>query len=225
MSTSRPFPNRPLTTSRNLESLDWTSATPTQCREQTRASGKQWRCRKATRRRRGRYVVATQAAERRNLTILFVDLVGSTELSGRLDPEDLRALLQSYQDAVVAAIVRHQGYVANIVGDGIVAYFGWPKAFEGQAVRAVSAGLAAIAAVAKIVSPDGRRLAARAGATSGSVVVSNLDSAIGRQSGVISGGLQTSPHACKVWHHLTRLSSVPRHSAWSPATSSSRTSV
>jgi class 3 adenylate cyclase/predicted ATPase len=135
----------------------------------------------------GANVVATQAAERRNLTILFVDLVGSTELSGRLDPEDLRALLQSYQDAVVAAIVRHQGYVANIVGDGIVAYFGWPKAFEGQAVRAVSAALAATAAVAKIVSPDGRRLAARAGATSGSVVVGNLDSAIGRQSGVISG--------------------------------------
>ena len=126
-------------------------------------------------------------AERRNLTILFVDLVGSTELSGRLDPEDLRALLQRYQDAVAAAVVCHQGHVASVIGDGIVAYFGWPKAFEGQAVQAVRAALAATAAVGNIESPDGARLAARAGATSGPVVVGSLESASGRQSSAISG--------------------------------------
>src|SRR6266849_5122281 len=67
-------------------------------------------------------------AERRWVTVLFCDLVGSTELSDRLDPEELRELISTYQDAVVAAIVRFRGYVSNFRGDGIIAYFGWPRA-------------------------------------------------------------------------------------------------
>src|SRR5713101_4031309 len=69
-------------------------------------------------------------AERRQVTILFCDLVGSTELSGRHDPEDLRELLRRYHDAMTAVVERYGGYVANYLGDGILAYFGWPKADE-----------------------------------------------------------------------------------------------
>src|SRR5262249_37456761 len=83
-------------------------------------------------------------AERRQLTVLFCDLAGSTELSRRLDPEELRELIRRYQDAVGGLIVRHGGYVANFLGDGIVAYFGWPRANEDEAAQAVRAGLGAI---------------------------------------------------------------------------------
>jgi class 3 adenylate cyclase len=73
------------------------------------------------------------AAERRQLTVLFCDLVGSTELSGRHDPEDLRELLRRYHDAMTEVVVRFGGYVANYLGDGILAYFGWPRAEEDEA--------------------------------------------------------------------------------------------
>ena len=79
-------------------------------------------------------------AERRQLTVMFCDLVGSTELSRRLDPEDLREVMRRYQDAVAAAITRYEGYVAKFLGDGVLAYFGWPQAHEDQAERAVRAG-------------------------------------------------------------------------------------
>jgi class 3 adenylate cyclase len=72
-------------------------------------------------------------AERRQLTVLFCDLVGSTELSGRHDPEDFRELLRRYHDSLTAVVVRYGGYVANYLGDGILAYFGWPRADEDQA--------------------------------------------------------------------------------------------
>ena len=71
--------------------------------------------------------------ERRLLSILFCDLVGSTELSRRLDPEDLREVLRSYQDRVAETVIRYGGYVARYMGDGIMAYFGWPCAYEDQA--------------------------------------------------------------------------------------------
>ena len=92
----------------------------------------------------------SRGAERRQLTVLFCDLVGSTELSRRFDPEDLRELIRRYQDAVSGAVVRHGGYVANFLGDGIIAYFGWPHADEDNAAQAVLAGLDAIVAVGEL---------------------------------------------------------------------------
>ena len=73
---------------------------------------------------------------------MFCDLVGSTELSGRLDPEDLREVMRRYQDTVAGAEVRFEGHVAKFLGDGVLAFFGWPRAYEDQAERAVRSGLA-----------------------------------------------------------------------------------
>lgn len=80
-------------------------------------------------------------AERRQLTVMFCDLVGSTPLSQRLDPEDLRELMRHYQDAVAGAVTRYGGHIAKYLGDGVLAYFGWPQAYEDQAERAVRAGM------------------------------------------------------------------------------------
>ena len=120
-------------------------------------------------------------AERRQLTVLFCDLVGSTELSRQHDPEDLRELIRHYQDAVTGAVVRHGGYVANFLGDGIIAYFGWPRADEDEAAQAVRAGLDAITAVHEL------SLKARVGIASGAVVVGDLDAAGRRQVGAVAG--------------------------------------
>ena len=83
---------------------------------------------------------ASGAAERRQVTVMFCDLVGSTELSGRLDPEDLREVMRSYQDTVAGAVTRYEGYVAKFLGDGVLAYFGWPQAHDDDAVRAAYLG-------------------------------------------------------------------------------------
>ncbi len=81
---------------------------------------------------------------------MFVDLVGSTALSARLDPEDMGAVLRAYQNAVAGEIARFDGHVAKFMGDGVLAYFGWPVAHEDEAERAVRAGLAIVAAVARL---------------------------------------------------------------------------
>src|SRR5262245_20363740 len=91
-------------------------------------------------------------AERRQLTVMFIDLVGSTALSGRLDPEEMGEVIRAYQNAVAGEITRFEGHVAKFMGDGVLAYFGWPKVHEDEAERAVRAGLAIIAAVAKLVN-------------------------------------------------------------------------
>src|SRR5215469_11418321 len=119
--------------------------------------------------------------ERRQLTVLFCDLVGSTELSRRFDPEDLRELIRHYQDAVSGAVIRHGGYVANFLGDGIIAYFGWPRADEDEAAQAVRAALDAVASVQEL------SLQAHVGIASGPVVVGDLDTAGRRQSGAVAG--------------------------------------
>ena len=128
-----------------------------------------------------------QIAERRQLTVLFSDLVGSTELAHHLDPEDLREFIQRYQDLVAGVVARYGGYVANFVGDGIVAYFGWPRADEDEAVQAVRAGLAVTAAVRQLRMGDAIELHARVGIASGRVVVGDLESAGVTQAGAISG--------------------------------------
>src|SRR6516164_9451195 len=83
----------------------------------------------------------TDAAERRQLTVMFCDLVGSTALSGRLDPEDLRGIIGAYHRCCAETIERNGGFVAKYMGDGVLAYFGYPQAHEHDAERAVRAGL------------------------------------------------------------------------------------
>src|SRR5215471_18404717 len=127
-----------------------------------------------------------EQAERRLLSVLFCDLVGSTALARRLDPEDMRALLRSYQDRVAGAITRYGGHVAQYLGDGVMAFFGWPTAFEDQAERAVRAGLEALEAVQTLGILGGLHVQARVGIATGRVVVGDLSSA-GRQEGAIAG--------------------------------------
>jgi predicted ATPase/class 3 adenylate cyclase len=112
-------------------------------------------------------------AERRQLTVMFVDLVGSTALSARLDPEEMGAVLRAYQNAVAGEIARFEGHVAKFMGDGVLAYFGWPVAHEDEAERAVRAGLAIVAAVARLTGGEAS-LACRIGLATGLVVVGEL---------------------------------------------------
>ncbi|MGH6943517.1 MAG: adenylate/guanylate cyclase domain-containing protein, partial [Geminicoccaceae bacterium] len=114
-------------------------------------------------------------AERRHLTVLFCDLVGSTELSARLDPEDLRDVIGAYQAACAAVIAGLDGHVARFLGDGVLAYFGWPRAHEDDAERAVRAGLAMAADVGRLPVGAEARLAARVGIATGRVVVGDLE--------------------------------------------------
>jgi class 3 adenylate cyclase len=93
---------------------------------------------------------ATIDAERRQLTVMFCDLVGSTALSTRFDPEDLRELIGEYHRAVADTVGRFDGFVAKYMGDGVLIYFGYPQAHEDDAERAVRAGLAAIEAVCQL---------------------------------------------------------------------------
>ena len=89
-------------------------------------------------------------AERRQLTVMFCDLVGSTALSTRLDPEDMREVIRAYQDVCSGAVARYDGFVAKFMGDGVLSYFGFPRAHEEDAERAVRAGLDIAAVVAKL---------------------------------------------------------------------------
>ena len=109
-------------------------------------------------------------AERRQLTVMFVDLVGSTTLSQRLDPEDMRDVIRVFQNAVAGEIGRFEGHVAEFMGDGVLAYFGWPRSHEDEPERAVRAALATIGEVAKLKGGDGT-LACRVGIATGLVVV------------------------------------------------------
>ena len=83
----------------------------------------------------------TAEAERRQLTVMFADLVGSTALSAALDPEEMRDVIRAYQNTVAGEITRFEGHVAKYLGDGVLAYFGWPQAHEDDPERAVQAGL------------------------------------------------------------------------------------
>ena len=127
------------------------------------------------------------AADRRLLSVLFCDLVGSTALSARLDPEDMHELIRRYQDSVAGAVTRFGGYVAKYLGDGVLAYFGWPRAYEDHAERAIRAALEALAAVEDSRSPDDQQLKARIGIASGHVVVGDIDGSSANERGSIAG--------------------------------------
>ncbi len=113
-------------------------------------------------------------AERRQITVLFCDLVGSTELAHRLDPEDASALIRRYQDACSAAVARFDGYVAKFMGDGLLAYFGYPQANEDAAEHAVRSALAIIATVGKLKQPDGQPFSVRIGIATGIVMIGDM---------------------------------------------------
>ena len=114
-------------------------------------------------------VVTTGAAERRQLTVMFCDLVGSTPLSARYDPEDLREVISAYHSCVGETVARYAGFVAKYFGDGLLVYFGYPEAHEDDAERAVRAGLAVIEAVGRLTAPE--PLSVRLGVASGLVVL------------------------------------------------------
>ena len=114
------------------------------------------------------------AAERRQLTVMFCDLVGSTAMSARLDPEDMREVIRAYQDACSGAIARYDGFVAKFMGDGVIAYFGFPRAHEDDAERAARAGLDIVAVVGKLETRARQTLKVRIGIATGIVVVGDL---------------------------------------------------
>src|SRR5262249_27298898 len=111
-------------------------------------------------------------AERRQLTVMFCDLVGSTPLSTRYDPEDLREIVGTYHRCVADTIARFAGFVAKYMGDGVLIYFGYPEAHEDDAERAVRAGLAVIDAVGRLAGPE--PLNVRLGIASGLVGTSSF---------------------------------------------------
>ena len=111
-------------------------------------------------------------AERRQVTVMFSDLVGSTALSARMDPEDLREVISAYQECVAEIVRRFDGFVAKYMGDGVLVYFGYPQAHEDDAERAVRAGLELIAAVAGLKTHAS--LQTRVGIATGVVVVGDL---------------------------------------------------
>src|SRR5690349_14417190 len=117
-------------------------------------------------------VNTTAEAERRQLTVMFCDLVGLTALSTRYDPEDLRELIADYHRAVAETIGRFDGFVAKYMGDGVLIYFGYPQAHEDDAERAVYAALAVIEAVGRL--PPHEELRVRLGIATGLAVVGDL---------------------------------------------------
>src|SRR5215210_7382049 len=117
---------------------------------------------------------ARAEAERRQLTVLFCDLVGSTALSAQLDPEEYREVVRTYQQASAAVIDRFEGHIAQYLGDGLLVYFGYPAAHEDDAARAVRVGLRIIEAVQALKTRLTRPLQVRIGIHTGLVVVGEM---------------------------------------------------
>jgi hypothetical protein len=154
------------------------------------------------------------AAERRQLTVMFCDLVGSTALSVRFDPEELREEIRAYQNAVAGVVARYDGLVAKYMGDGVLAYFGYPRAHEDDAERAVRAGLEIAAAVRGLETRGTERLAVRIGIATGLVALppglslSAIWSARARRrSRRWSARPPTLRRACRLWRNPARSSS------------------
>jgi class 3 adenylate cyclase len=130
---------------------------------------------------------APAEAERRQLTVMFCDLIGSTALSARLDPEDLREVIGAYHRCCADLITEAGGFVAKYMGDGVLAYFGYPQAHEHDAEHAVRAGLALVEAVPKLTTAAGVSLQVRVGIATGLVVVGDLIGAGAAQEQAVVG--------------------------------------
>src|SRR5262249_32522066 len=109
-------------------------------------------------------------AERRRLTVMFCEIVGSTQLSGQLDPEELHDLIRPYQRVCADVIGRHAGHVAQFLGDGLLAYFGYPTAHEDDARRAVRAALEIVTALTQLAAQSAKSLHIRVAVHTGLVV-------------------------------------------------------
>jgi class 3 adenylate cyclase len=122
-------------------------------------------------------------AERRQLTVLFCDLVGSTALSAQLDPEELREVMRAYQDTCAKVIARFEGHIAQYLGDGLLVYFGYPLAHEDDAQRAVRASLGIVEAMGQLhthlTQERGVQLAVRLGIHTGLVVMGEVGGFLG----------------------------------------------
>src|SRR6267143_992271 len=140
-------------------------------------------------------------AERRQLTVMFCDLVGSTALSTRFDPEDLRELIGAYHRAVADTVAGFDGFVAKYMGDGVLIYFGYPRAHEDDAERAIRAGLGLIDAVGRL-DVKSVKLQARVGIATGLVVVGDL---IGE--GSAPSRSRASPRRCRLGRCCVRAQS------------------
>jgi class 3 adenylate cyclase len=138
-------------------------------------------------------------AERRQLTVVFTDLVGSTALSVKLDPEDLRSVIGAYHKCVGETVARFDGFVAKYMGDGVLVYFGYLQAHEDDAERAVRAGLAVIDAVRGLDTPES--LNVRLGIATGVVVVGDLVGSGEAQERGVVGETPNLPPGCRRWPH------------------------
>ena len=139
----------------------------------------------------GPVVPTVPEAERRQLTVMFCDLAGSTPLSQQLDPEDLREVIRAYQETAAAVIHQFDGHIAQYLGDGLLVYFGWPQAHEDAAHRGGRAGLGIVEAITTTLNPRlereyGVRLAVRIGLHTGPVVVGEMGGG-GRQENLALG--------------------------------------
>jgi class 3 adenylate cyclase len=123
--------------------------------------------------------------ERRQLTVMFCDLVGSTVLAQRIDPEDLRDVIHAYQMACASVVEKYGGHVAQLLGDGVMVYFGWPDAHENDAERGVRAALDIVQAVTRVSAQE--PLAVRIGVASGPVVVGGASGGINPDDGLAVG--------------------------------------
>ena len=124
-------------------------------------------------------------AQRRQLTVMFCDLVGSTALSARLDPEDLREVMTQYHNCCARVVERFGGFAATYMGDGVLVYFGYPQAYEDDAERAVHAGLELITAVNAIKPRPEINLRTRIGIATGLVVISDLGGGVAQEQSVV----------------------------------------
>ena len=147
---------------------------------------------------------AKDTAERRQVTVMFSDLVGSTALSARMDPEDLREVISAYHKCAAETVRRFGGFVSQYLGDGVLVYFGYPQAHEDDAERAVRAGLELVAAVSDLKTHAA--LQARVGIATGLVVVGDLMDAGMRKNAASLARRRTWQHGCK---------GSPRRIAWS----------
>jgi class 3 adenylate cyclase len=161
-------------------------------------------------------------AERRQVTVMFSDLVGSTALATSMDPEDLREIVSAYQKCIAETVGRFSGFVAQYMGDGVLVYFGYPQAQEDDAERAVRAGLALIAAVAGLETRAS--LQTRVGIATGLVVVGDLIGSWEAYERRIVG--ETPNLAARYWRSQSRTwsSSLIAHEDFSATSSRSRTS-
>jgi class 3 adenylate cyclase len=138
------------------------------------------------------------AVERRQLTVMFCDLVGSTAMAARLDPEELREVIGAYHRCVAEAMRRFDGHIAKYMGDGVLVYFGYPRAHEDDAERAARAGLDIVAAIGRLDLPAIGKLQVRIGIATGLVVGDLIGEGEAQERGVV-GETRTWPPASRLW--------------------------